>query len=481
MEYRSPGKCKTFAPFKEMVRALDPSISVEEVLEGMSGPFGKPLDLHGKALENRFAIHPMEGWDGTTDGRPSDLTLRRWRAFGRSGAGLIWGGEAFAVVPEGRANPRQLALLDAGHAAQDLDLLMEALRDGRAESGLDPTGAIVGLQMTHSGRHARPDGTHQPIIAAHVPWLDEHTRVPQDAEPITDQELTRLTESYVHLAQLAEQAGFDFVDVKACHGYLMHETLGARSRPGPYGGNYNGRTRFLRETISAIQKSCPQLPIGVRMCAGDVFPYFADAEGGPGQPRNADSHVPLKHGWGMNLTQPTRVDSSEPERLARDLSAMGVRLINVTLGSPYSCPHLQRPASYPPVDGYAPPEDPLLSVLRQVQVTRRIKAAAPDAVVVGTGYTYLQEWFPHLAQAELRGGGIDLVGLGRMVLSYPEFPKDLLQGKTIQRSRICRTFSDCTNAPRQGLVSGCYPLDSLYRRSEDGQRLREIKAQRTQN
>ena len=70
---------------------------------------------------------------------------------------------------------------------------------------------------------------------------------------------------------------------------------------------------------------------------------------------------------------------------------------------------------------------------------------------------------------------LDAVGLGRMVLAYPELPADVLQGRPLQRRRICRTFSDCTSAPRAGLVSGCYPLDPHYKNSEQHVILRHKK------
>ena len=108
-------------------------------------------------------------------------------------------------------------------------------------------------------------------------------------------------------------------------------------------------------------------------------------------------------------------------------------------------------------------------------MTRELKEAHPDAVVVATGYSYLQEWAPHVAQAELARGGADLVGLGRMVLSYPRLPLDTLQGSELDRKRVCRTFSDCTNGPRSGLKSGCAPLDPNY--AELKVELRQRKAQ----
>jgi 2,4-dienoyl-CoA reductase-like NADH-dependent reductase (Old Yellow Enzyme family) len=121
---------------------------------------------------------------------------------------------------------------------------------------------------------------------------------------------------------------------------------------------------------------------------------------------------------------------------------------------------------YPPSDGYLPPEDPLVGVSRQMEATRKLKRRFPNLIFVGTGYSYLQDFLPHVAQAAVRDGWADLVGLGRMVLSYPELLWHASEGQEIQRKRICRTFSDCTTAPRKGLPSGCYPLDSHYKDSK---------------
>ena len=91
---------------------------------------------------------------------------------------------------------------------------------------------------------------------------------------------------------------------------------------------------------------------------------------------------------------------------------------------------------------------------------------------MSSGYSYLQEFLPHVAQACVREGWFDAVGLGRMVLSYPELPADVLAGRPLARKQICRTFSDCTTAPRNGLVSGCYPLDPFYRERPERERAR---------
>ena len=149
--------------------------------------------------------------------------------------------------------------------------------------------------------------------------------------------------------------------------------------------------------------------------------------------------------------------------------------INISCGSPYYNPHVQRPAIFPPSDGYQPPEDPLIGVARQIQAARECKQAVPDMPMVGTGYTYLQDYLPHVAQAVVRAGWIDMVGLGRMVLSYPELPRDTLREAAMARKRVCRTFSDCTTAPRNGLISGCFPLDPYYKEMEAAAELRQIK------
>lgn len=457
MKYPTPGRFKEAAELHAALQAVDPEVHVDLQLEGQAGPLGRPFERAGLRLANRFAIHPMEGWDGTADGSPSELTLRRWKRFGRSGAGLLWGGEAFAVDANARANPRQLALVDAARCARDLDQLRAVLQAGRQEVGLDPTSMILGLQLTDSGRYSRPQGRPTPRIAQHHPILDERLGVDPNGPVLSDAELEGLIPKYVHLARLAQQAGFHFVDIKACHGYLLHELLAARTRSGIYGGDLLGRTRLLTEIVDAIHRDCPGLVTAVRLSAHDAGVYGPD----PATNEGVRLHGP----------EPFGHDLAETGQVLQLLQQHGVDWINATLGSPYSCPHLQRPASYPPTDGYAPPIDPLASVATHIRVVREIRRIAPQVALVGSGYSYLMEYLPHLAQAELRAGHVDVIGIGRMVLSYPEFPSDVLAGRELDRRRICRTFSDCTNGPRQGLVSGCYPLDAHYRSQPQAQDL----------
>jgi 2,4-dienoyl-CoA reductase-like NADH-dependent reductase (Old Yellow Enzyme family) len=185
--------------------------------------------------------------------------------------------------------------------------------------------------------------------------------------------------------------------------------------------------------------------------------------------------LPYRWGFGVNPLDPTDIDLSEPERFLSLLEELGIQLVNITAGSPYYNPHIQRPALYPPSDGYLPPEDPLVGVARQMQVTRHLKQRFPNLLVVGSGYTYLQDFLPHVAQAAVRDGWVDFVGLGRMVLSYPEFLWEASEGMEIQRKLVCRTFSDCTTAPRNGMPSGCYPLDEYYKNSDLAEQLIKVK------
>ncbi len=442
-----------------------------------------PIEAFGRTIGNRWCIHPMEGWDGTLDGLPTDWTRRRWRNFGLSGAKLIWGGEAVAVRHDGRANPNQLLISERtlGEIGGLRELLVEAHREA---TGSD-AGLLIGLQLTHSGRFCKPDPDFKlkPRIAYHHPILDARFGIAADDDAVvfTDDELYRLMDDFVSAARLSARAGFDFVDLKACHGYLGHELLSGFTRPGPFGGSFENRTRFLRELIGRVRDAVPRLAIGVRLSAFDLVPFEDDPatrsgrKKGVGVPSEHGSLRPYRYGFGVDANDPLQHDLTEPVELLRMLAGLGVTAVNVSCGSPYYNPHIQRPAFYPPSDGYQPPEDPLVGVARQIEATRRLKEAVPELVMVGTGYTYLQELLPLVAQAAIRAGWVDLVGLGRMVLSYPQMPVDTLRDGTVDTRRICRTFSDCTTGPRNGLISGCFPLDDLYKSSEAGARLKEIK------
>jgi 2,4-dienoyl-CoA reductase-like NADH-dependent reductase (Old Yellow Enzyme family) len=460
VNYRRISTLKTSADFQAYLTALGVDLPFDAVVEsGPEVPLARPYVRGAGVIGNRFAVLPMEGWDGTADGRPSDLTRRRWRHFGLSGAKLVWGGEAVAVRHDGRANPNQLLLTEATLA--DLaglhDLLLAAHRErhGRTDD------LLVGLQLTHSGRFARPDdkGRPEPRVAYRHPYLDGRFGVRDDAALLSDDDLARLTDDIVRAARLAWEAGFAFVDVKHCHGYLGHELLSAVDRPGRYGGSLENRTRFLRDVVAGIRATAPGLEVGVRVSVFDFVPFRTgpDGRGVPAAPPGGYRYAFGGDGSGLGI------DLDEPSAFLALLEQLGIDLVCTTAGSPYYNPHIQRPAAFPPSDGYQPPEDPLVGVARQIAATARLKARHARLTIVGSAYSYLQEWLPHVAQRVVRDGGADFVGLGRMMLSYPDFAADVLAGRPLARKRLCRTFSDCTTAPRNGLVSGCYPLDPYYK------------------
>ena len=343
---------------------------------------------------------------------------------------------------------------------------------------------------------------------------------------LADDELRRIIDRFIDAAKMAGRIGFGFVDIKHCHGYLGHELLSAYDRAGDFGGTFENRTRFLREIVAGVRAQCPGLMIGVRLSAFDTSPFVRDnsvrlkdgPDAGseftlqrvlrvvPGEdtlthelPTQASGHTQLScgaedsrgHGvpvspppgpypaFGCDRADPLRIDLVEPIRLLQLMrDELAIELVNLSAGSPYSNPHIQRPALFPPSDGYLPPEDPLVSCARQIEVARELRRSVPGLPMVGTAYTYFQEYLPHIAQAAVRDGWIDFVGLGRMALSYPDLPADLLQTGRLDPRRLCRTFSDCTTAPRAGLVSGCYPLDPVYKKRPEWQQLKVLKAEK---
>jgi NADPH2 dehydrogenase len=481
------GSVKEVADFQKHLRSLHLAIPCDrELTGGGESSLRWPLARGGISVGNRIAVQPMEGWDGSPDGNPTELTIRRWQRFGRSGAKLIWGGEAVAVSHDGRANPNQLLI--ASHTLKGLARLRTVLiEEHRRTTGSDH-GLLIGLQLTHSGRYSRPNAhdRNEPRILHRHPILDRRLGLASDYPLLTDREIAAIIENFHSAAGLAWKLGFDFVDIKHCHGYLGHEFLGAHTRDGRYGGSFENRTRFLREVVEGIRSVAAELRLAVRLSAFDTVPFRPDpqrsAHGrpGPGIPETCEELIPYRWGFGVNPLNPSQLDLTETVSFLGLVEQLGIAMVNLTAGSPYYNPHIQRPALYPPSDGYQPPEDPLVEVARQMEATQRVKQRFPNLIFVGSGYSYLQDFLPHVAQAAVREGLVDLVGLGRMVLTYPELLWEASQGQPIQRKRICRTFSDCTTAPRNGLPSGCYPLDDYYKTSELAQRLRAAKTQAPQ-
>jgi len=426
-------------------------------------PLLRPITVGGRKVGNRLAIQPMEGCDAELDGSPGELTFRRFRRFGAGGAKLIWG-EACAVVPEGRANPRQLVI--NGENRRDLERLLQATRAAHVESMGTCDDLLVGLQLTHSGRYSFA----RPILAQNDPLLDPRTVLEKttgatagpDAPLISDAELDRLQDRYALAATLAHEIGFDFVDIKQCHRYLLNELLGAQTRPGKYGGSFENRTRFIRNVVGRIREESQGLMVATRLNVFDGLPYTKGVDGrGTAYPFT----VPLRSVWGTKADDPTQPDLAEPLALIGMLSDLGVVLVNVSIGNPYASPHLLRPFEYPPPDGYETPEHPLIGVDRHFRLTAAIQAAFPLQAVVGSGYSWLQAFAFEAGAANVRDGRTTLVGIGRGALTQPDFARRLEHGEPLDRKRLCRTFSYCTalmrskhNAMGQ-FATGCPPFD----------------------
>lgn len=419
-------------------------------------PLFTPLAVGPRTAGNRWCIHPMEGCDGEPDGRPGELTFRRYVRFGDGGAKVIWG-EACAVTDDGRMNPRQI-WLHGGTRDAFAKMVADCRAAHRAANG-DDADLLFGIQLTHSGRYSY----RRPLIATHDPLLVGRYKVAADTPLLTDDDLKRLVDDYVAAAKLAVAVGFDFLDVKQCHRYLLSELLGARNRPGAYGGSFENRTRLAREIFQAIKAAVPaNVVLATRMNGFDGVP-FRKAADGDGEPEPFSA--PVVNGWGLNPADPLTPDLTEPIRWVQDMRALGVSLVNIALGNPYAQPHFGRPFEYPPPDGYESPEHPLVGVDRHFKIAGAIQAANPGLAVVGTGYSYLQEFLPQAGAANVRDGRISLVGVGRASLAQPDWVRQLIDHGKLDRKRVCRTFSYCTalmrakDHPLGQYPTGCPPFD----------------------
>jgi len=470
---------KTPDAFRQHCRSLGIDLHCEDsIVTGSASPLLKPLTWNGRAIGNSWCVHPMEGWDGTTTGGSTEPMIRRWQRFGESGAKIIFGGEAMAVRPDGRANPNQLIAIEQNK--QDLALLRETLLKAHPGKTDD---LVIGFQLTHSGRFCKPNDKKrfESRVAYRHLILDKKFGITSDAQVFTDDELKRLIEDYGRAAKIASDVGADFVDIKHCHGYLLHELLSAHTRPGMFGGSMENRTRMLREIVALIRSTVPKLGLAVRVSIFDLVPFKPDpalskpGALGPGIPEDFSQCLPYRYGFGVNQQNPTEYDLTEPFEFLRICEQLGVTLINISGGSPYYNPHVSRPAAYPPSDGYQPPEEPLVGVARHINVVKQLKAKFPKLILIGTAYTYLQEYLPHVAQYYLRHGHVDSVGIGRVILSYPRILADAVEKGDTERKLICRTFSDCTTAPRNGLRSGCYPLDEYYKKQPEAAQVKQFK------
>ena len=391
-----------------------------------------PLTVGSRTIPNRLACQAMEGCDGTPGGSPDALTRRRYDRFARGGAGLIWF-EATAVMEEGRANPRQLYICDGN--LDDFKKQVEAIKEtALRENGYEP---VVIMQATHSGRYSKPQGAPAPLIAYNNPIFEKDSPIAPE-RIVTDEYLDRVGEALVRGALLAEKAGFDGVDIKACHRYLNSELLSAYERGGRYGGSLENRTRLLRESVEgAIARCGSDFLVTSRLNIYDGFAY--------------------PYGFGVKPDGSLEFDATEPAWLVNKLHQSGVKFLNITMGNPYFNPHVNRPYA---TGGYEAPEHPLQGVQRMLEGTGQLKAAVPEMKLLCSALSYLGVSAPNVAAACIAQGKFDLAGFGRTIFAYPDFAKDILKTGAMDKNKLCICCSKCTQIMRKpGGTPGCVIRD----------------------
>lgn len=374
-------------------------------------------------LKNLLTIHPMEGFDSEPDGSPSALTMRRVNRMASGGAGLIWL-EATVVTEEARTNRGQLWINES-----NLDLFKRMAESMHEKSG----GAPLILQLTHSGRFSRPDNTPKPIIAYHNPLMNEKFMIEPDYPVASDEYLDSLPEKFGTAARLAKEAGFDGADIKCCHKYLFSELLSAYTREGRYGGSFENRTRLYLDSIKAASVYRSRNFI----LASRFGPYDC---------------MPYPWGFGADRDDFTRIDWDEPDRLYSLMYDGGVRLVDLTLGTPYYNPYVNRPYDN---GGEEPPEERLCGVGRLIDAASHMKKTVPEITLIGTGYTYLRKFAPNVAAGAVSSGMTDAAGFGRMAFAYPDFARDILVKGELDVHKVCLTCSKCTSLMRAMSCTGC--------------------------
>ena len=401
------------------------------------------LMINNHRIPNRLAIQPMEGCDSDEQGSPGELTFRRYKRFAQGGAGLIWF-ESTAILPEARSNPHQLLLNDSTEPAF-AELLRMTKDRTIQEYGVHHEPFCV-LQLNHSGRFSKPEGVRKPLIVVHHSALDKVVNIDDNYPLLEDGQLKCIQENFVKSAKLAYKAGFDAVDIKSCHGYLILELLGAKTRKGEYGGSYQNRTRFLKETIELIKQEVPQLIITTRLNISNVI--FSENNWGISKNDNSGE-------WEVNL--------SEPKRLVKELDDLGLSLINATAGIPYFNPHVNRPYDRPIKEGCPEPEPPLKGVERMFKFAHQIQEEVPDLPIIGTGYSWLRQFGGAAAAANIEKGYHSLAGFGRQAFAYPNFARDLLEKGQMKDKKCCITCSRCSQLMVWGSKTGCVVRDTdLY-------------------
>ncbi len=391
---------------------------------------GKTVDIgRKKTSPNSICYQPMEGQDAV-DGAVSDITADRYITLSKGGAGLIWL-EAVAIAPEGRSNPYQL-MLNQKTSDGFAKLVDDIKSTGLKENGKEP---VVIMQMTHSGRYSKPHGTPSPIAAFINPDID----VSGTPNIATDEYLQSLPELYAKSALLAERVGFDGVDLKCCHGYLLSELLSAFDKDGLYGGDeLSKRAKLLFDSADAVNACLSEN--AVRSCRLNVYDGYTG-----------------KYCFGKGKTD-GQYDLSEANSIISTLEQKGFTLFNVTMGSPYRNPDVSRPYRRG-LD--MPKTNAIQGLSRILGGCDKIKKAHPNSAFVNTGISALGVMSKYAAAGFKAEGMTDFVGFGRMSFAYPDVAKDLISGN-FQDKKACVACGGCSFLKKNVQKSGCIIRNSFY-------------------
>jgi 2,4-dienoyl-CoA reductase-like NADH-dependent reductase (Old Yellow Enzyme family) len=452
----APHGCEKFEPFhyksiqdlKLTIKRLKIFLPIDDKFEC----FKQSTNLDNRDIPNRLSVQPMEGFDSQLDGSPSILTLRRYKRYAMGGAGIIWI-ESTSILKEFKSNPHQLVITEKNSEKfkKFVRCIRNILNDTLKNQGFENRGIII-LQLNHSGRYSKKGKKKYPIRAYHHNDLDEAINInKKDGEIISDEELSKLEDIWVRKAELAYEAGFDGVDIKSCHGYLISELLGARTRENSIYGGYalENRARLLLNVINRLNSriSASDFISTTRLGLYDGLPY--------------------PYGFGnakiKNDDFPATIDLSEPIKLIKLLYRQGVKLLNISSGNPHYKPFLTRPYDIPPAGSENPPEHPLCSVSRMINLASSIKKKIPDdMIIIGSGYSYLRQFAINICSALINKGEVDICGFGRMSFANPNFPKQIFQNQKIDKDKVCITCSKCSELMSKGKSTGCTARDPLY-------------------
>ncbi len=418
--------------------------SLEEIKETAAGvgvglPFAEttdvlktPLNVRNICFPNRLGIAPMEGADSTPDGRPSEYTFRRYMRQAEGRSAVVWF-EAISIVEEGRSSQTQLLLTE--QTLESFKALTEAVKEaGRKANGFAP---YLILQANHSGRYSNPGNKPAPMIAYRNPELEQY-RAADDSCIVSDDYLKALEETFGQATRLAKLAGFDAVDIKSCHGYLLTELTSAYTRPGLYGGSFENRTRLLRNGIAAAkvyEDDTFMVTSRLGIYDGYAYPYgFGVAEG-------------------SGLTP----DLTEPIRLVRQLhDEYGLDMIGLTMGNPYASTHVARPFD---AGKYLPEEHPFEGLSRMISGIGEVKRAVPEMAVWASAPSYLRQYADLYTAGAVEQGLCDGMLFGRMAFSNPDFANNIVKTGRLDPSRVCLTCGKCGDLIRAHKPTGCLIRD----------------------